>query len=134
VKLIEGPSADPAVVAQVKAKIPAGASVMVVLDSDHSHDHVLAELRSYGPLVTKAASRGRRHHSRTRRPEAAAARSLKVLLKGNEPLSALQAYLKETDRFEPDSGHQRQADPFKSPGGYLRCRSGTWSVSLSASD
>jgi cephalosporin hydroxylase len=26
--------------------------VLVVLDSDHSYDHVLAELRAYAPLVT----------------------------------------------------------------------------------
>jgi cephalosporin hydroxylase len=53
VVLIEGPSTDPATLAKAKAEITAGASVMVVLDSDHGRDHVLAELRNYGPLVTK---------------------------------------------------------------------------------
>ena len=53
VVLIEGPSTEPATLTKVAAAIPAGASVMVVLDSDHSRDHVLAELRTYGPLVTK---------------------------------------------------------------------------------
>src|SRR5258708_5260357 len=52
ISLIEGPSADAATLARVRAEIPANASVMVVLDSDHSRDHVLAELRAYGPLVT----------------------------------------------------------------------------------
>jgi cephalosporin hydroxylase len=52
VRLIEGPSTDPAVLARVNAQIPTGASVMVVLDSDHSREHVLTELRSYGPFVT----------------------------------------------------------------------------------
>jgi len=52
VVLIEGDSTDSNTLAKVKAEIPVGGSVMVVLDSDHSRDHVLAELRSYGPLVT----------------------------------------------------------------------------------
>jgi cephalosporin hydroxylase len=37
----------------VGALIPTGASVMVVLDSDHSWEHVLAELRAYGAMVTE---------------------------------------------------------------------------------
>ena len=53
ITLIEGPSTTPETMAKVRAEIPAGASVMVVLDSDHSRDHVLAELRAYGPLVTE---------------------------------------------------------------------------------
>src|SRR5215475_1141413 len=53
VHLIEGSSTDPAIVAKVRAAIPEGASVMAVLDSDHGRDHVLAELRSYAPMVTK---------------------------------------------------------------------------------
>jgi cephalosporin hydroxylase len=52
ISLIEGSSVAYETVARVKAEIPDGAAVMVVLDSDHSRDHVLAELRAYGPLVT----------------------------------------------------------------------------------
>jgi cephalosporin hydroxylase len=45
VVLIEGPSTDPVVIARVQRAIPENASVMVVLDSDHSRTHVLEELR-----------------------------------------------------------------------------------------
>ena len=48
----------------------------------------------------------------------------KVWLKGNEPLSALQAYLQETDRFEPDPVVNGKLILSSSPGGYLRCRRG----------
>ena len=51
--LVEGPSTDAATLAKVRAGIPAGATAMVVLDSDHRRDYVLRELRSYGPLVTE---------------------------------------------------------------------------------
>src|ERR1700733_5296551 len=50
VTLIEGGSTDPDTLARVKANIPDAANVMVILDSDHGRDHVLAELRAYGPL------------------------------------------------------------------------------------
>jgi cephalosporin hydroxylase len=44
-----------------------------------------------------------------------------VYLKGNEPLSALELYLKETDRFEPDAVVNGKLILSSSPGGYLRC-------------
>jgi cephalosporin hydroxylase len=125
VTLMEGSSTDPAVIAQVRAKIPAGASVMVVLDSDHSRDHVLAELRSYGPLVTEGcylvvADTILGHFD----PKQPLRTRSQVLLKGNEPLSALHAYLRETDRFEPDPVINGKLILSSSPGGYLRCRGG----------
>ena len=52
ITLIEGGSVSDETLARVRAEIPHGAKVMVILDSDHSRDHVLAELRVYGPLVT----------------------------------------------------------------------------------
>ena len=53
VVLIEGGSVDEDTLASVRAQIPEGARVMVVLDSDHSREHVLSECRAYGQMVTK---------------------------------------------------------------------------------
>jgi cephalosporin hydroxylase len=50
--LIEGNSTDPAVVEQVRTMIRPTDSVLVVLDSDHSRQHVADELRAYGSLVS----------------------------------------------------------------------------------
>jgi len=47
-----GSSTDPKVVVQVTEFAADYKTVMVVLDSDHSPTHVLAEMRAYGPLVT----------------------------------------------------------------------------------
>lgn len=55
ITLIEGSSIDPQIVESVKLQVRAGESVMVLLDSNHSKDHVLAELNAYGPLVTKGS-------------------------------------------------------------------------------
>lgn len=122
ITLIEGPATDPATLAKVCGQIPAGASVMVVLDSDHSRDHVLAELRAYAPLVTEGqylvvadTLLGRLDPSQT------PTRRSRIWAKGDEPLSALNTYLGETDRFEPDPAINGKLVLASSPGGYLRC-------------
>lgn len=55
VTLIEGSSIDSAVVGLVKSMVQADDAVLVILDSNHSKDHVLGELEAYGPLVTQGS-------------------------------------------------------------------------------
>ncbi|WP_445191793.1 cephalosporin hydroxylase family protein [Sphingomonas sp. Tas61C01] len=55
IELVQGSSIDAAVVEQVKGMIPDDARVLVILDSNHTHDHVLAELEAYAPLVSKGS-------------------------------------------------------------------------------
>ena len=124
VMLVEGSSTNPTVLARIKAETPKGASVMVVLDSAHDKHHVLAELRSYGPLVTEGCyivvadtalghlDEGHGPRNRSRQWE-----------KGDEPLAAIESYLTETDRFEVDEALNGKLIFSSSPGGYLRCRS-----------
>jgi cephalosporin hydroxylase len=50
--LIEGSSTDAAIVRQVRNQIRADDSVFVMLDSNHTKQHVLDELRAYAPMVT----------------------------------------------------------------------------------
>lgn len=52
ITLIEGSSTDPDTLAQVRAQIAPGETVLVILDSNHLKDHVSAELEAYAPLVT----------------------------------------------------------------------------------
>lgn len=52
IELVEGSSISPDVVASVSARAQSADRVVVVLDSNHTHDHVLAELRAYAPLVS----------------------------------------------------------------------------------
>jgi cephalosporin hydroxylase len=52
ISLIEGSSTDDAVVSQVRALAADAESVLLFLDSDHSYDHVMAELEAYHSLVT----------------------------------------------------------------------------------
>ena len=52
ITLVEGSSTAPDVVKQVHDRIGAAETVLVLLDSNHSQDHVAAELEAYGPLVS----------------------------------------------------------------------------------
>jgi cephalosporin hydroxylase len=52
IELIQGSSIDEAVVDQVRAMAGQYSSVLVMLDSNHTRDHVLAELEAYGPMTT----------------------------------------------------------------------------------
>ncbi|MFM7817264.1 MAG: cephalosporin hydroxylase family protein, partial [Verrucomicrobiota bacterium] len=52
ISLIEGGSTDPGTVAQVQSRIQPGERVLVLLDSNHTRDHVLAELEAYHGLVS----------------------------------------------------------------------------------
>jgi cephalosporin hydroxylase len=53
ITLIEGSSTDPATVEQAAAQIRPEDKVLVLLDSGHSKEHVLAELNAYARLVTR---------------------------------------------------------------------------------
>ena len=52
ITLIEGSSIDTSVIDLVKERIPENSVVMVILDSCHSKEHVLAELELYSSFVT----------------------------------------------------------------------------------
>jgi cephalosporin hydroxylase len=55
IKLIQGSSIDKKIIKQVKKFAEGKRKILVVLDSNHTHDHVLAELRAYSPLVSKGS-------------------------------------------------------------------------------
>ena len=52
ITIVDGSSIDPDTVAHVRSLIKPGEKVMVMLDSNHTKEHVLEELRAYGQMVT----------------------------------------------------------------------------------
>jgi cephalosporin hydroxylase len=52
IEYLLGSSTAPAIVGRVKSAIKPGDTIMAVLDSNHTRDHVLAELNLYSPLIT----------------------------------------------------------------------------------
>ncbi len=119
INLYKGSSTAPDVFQKIKAHVDPGQSVMVLLDSNHTHQHVLDELRLYAPLVTKGQFLivsdtvvedipPQTHRERPWGP-------------GNNPKTALRAYMKECDRFEIDKYANEKSLLTYSPDGYCRC-------------
>jgi cephalosporin hydroxylase len=52
IQYLTGSSVDPGVLAWVRTEVARHQNVLVILDSDHRRDHVLAELREYADMVT----------------------------------------------------------------------------------
>ena len=52
IDMLEGSSVDPDIVARAGAAAEGAETVLVILDSNHTYDHVMAELEAYAPLVT----------------------------------------------------------------------------------
>jgi len=55
INMIQGSSVAPETVAQVHEVASKFENVLVVLDSNHTHEHVLAELEAYAPLTSKGS-------------------------------------------------------------------------------
>jgi len=117
--LIHGSSIEQHTLRQVQSIIGNCREVMIVLDSFHTHDHVLKELRLYSPLVGKGLYLvcgdtviedipEQKHRSR---PWGS----------GNNPKTALGEFLKENDRFEIDRKLENKLLFTCNPGGYLVC-------------
>ena len=110
VDFILGSSIDPEVVADVEARVR-GRRVLVILDSLHTMEHVLAELKAYAPLVEVGSyiivQDGLIHGH----PIAAAFPP--------GPYEAVEAFLETTDDFEVDRARERMVIT-NNPKGYLR--------------
>jgi cephalosporin hydroxylase len=52
IKMIQGSAIDPEIVNKVKEHAKGKKTVMVLFDSNHTHDHVLEELKAYADLTT----------------------------------------------------------------------------------
>jgi len=55
IEMIEASSTAPEIVSRVHEKAHGYERVLVFLDSNHTHEHVLAELEAYAPLTTKGS-------------------------------------------------------------------------------
>jgi len=52
IEMVEGSSTASNIVEEVRAKVKANETVLVILDSNHSKQHVLDELNAYAPMVS----------------------------------------------------------------------------------
>jgi cephalosporin hydroxylase len=110
VDFLIGSSVDPAIVAEITKRVD-GKKVLVILDSNHSKGHVLAELKAYAPLVPKDSYMIVQDTNVNGHP---------VLPNfGPGPMEAVDEFLATNDQFRPDADAERLMFTMH-PKGYLR--------------
>jgi cephalosporin hydroxylase len=119
IRLVEGDSTLPEVVEEVYGLAEGKAPILVALDSNHTHAHVLKELQLYSPLVSRGSylvvfdtiiedfPAGWFHD----RPWD----------KGNNPKTAVDEFLAGNPRFQEDRDLESKLLITVAPGGYLKC-------------
>lgn len=119
IKMIQGSSIAPEIIEQVQVAAKSRQRVLVCLDSNHTHDHVLAELNAYAPLVSVGSYCVVFDTAIEEVP--AAMSDDRPWGPGNNPMTAVHEYLKTTERFEIDRDIANKILITVAPDGYLRC-------------
>jgi cephalosporin hydroxylase len=104
ITLIEGDSVAEDTLQRVRAEIPPGATVLVALDSNHTREHVAAELARYAPLVTPGSYCVVFDGVMTMVSDAPGAGED---WQEDNPLEAVASFLDEHTEFEVDPGFNR---------------------------
>jgi len=118
IQMIEGSSIAPEVIDQVRKIAKDHKRILVCLDSNHTHDHVLAELHAYAPLTSVGSycvvfdtivedMPADMFPDRPWGP-------------GNNPKTAVWEYLKTHPEFEIDKSIQHKLLITVAPDGYLK--------------
>ena len=122
ITLVQGSSIDEATISPIRTLAKEKRAVLVCLDSNHTHAHVLRELELYSPLVTNGSYlvvfdtviEDMPAESFPDRPWD----------KGNNPKTAVQEFLTRNVRFEVDEEIANKLLFTVAPGGFLRCVKG----------
>ncbi len=118
ITMFEGSSIDEEMIKRVHEFAKKGKKILICLDSNHTHEHVLAELRAYANLVSIGSycivfdtlvEDMPREFSNDRPWDI-----------GNNPKTAVWEYLKENDDFEIDKNIENKILVTVAPDGYLK--------------
>ncbi|MHC1753025.1 cephalosporin hydroxylase family protein [Humidesulfovibrio sp.] len=119
IRMLQGSSVDDAMAANVRAELAGCKNPLVVLDSNHTHEHVLRELELYSPLVRKGGWLVVFDTVVELMPDDFYPdRPWSV---GDNPMTAVDAFLKTNDRFVIDEAMDAKLSVSMAPRGYLRC-------------
>ena len=118
IEMLQGSATDEALVAEVARRVEGKQTVMVCLDSNHTHDHVLREMELYGPFVTAGSYMVVFDTIVEDLPENLY--NNRPWDKGNNPRTAVWEYLKTNDQFEIDYSIDNKLLISVAPEGYLK--------------
>ncbi|WP_233238803.1 cephalosporin hydroxylase family protein [Bordetella sp. LUAb4] len=117
-QLLEGESCADASLAAIRARITGDGPVLVILDLTHTHAHVLRELACYAEFVTRDSYIVVMDTIMEYLPEAMF--HGKPYGRGNNPATAVRAFLADDDRFQVDGEIEDRVIMTLSPGGFLK--------------
>ena len=117
--MIEGSSVDPEIAGQICRLAEGRKPVMVFLDSNHTHEHVLRELELYSPLVTKGSYLVVFDTIVENLPSNSFPNN--AWDKGDNPMTAVREFLSSNPRFEIDRKMETKLQVTVAPSGYLKC-------------
>ena len=118
IQMIQGSSIEPEIVQEVQKVAKDYQQILVCLDSNHTHDHVIAELQAYAPLVSLGSycvvfDTIIEDLPATMFPD----RPWSI---GNNPKTAVKEYLTSHPEFEIDEDIQNKLLISVAPNGYLK--------------
>ncbi|HRO97196.1 MAG TPA: cephalosporin hydroxylase family protein [Ferruginibacter sp.] len=118
IEMIQGSSVDPEIIGKVGDIAKQYKTVMVSLDSNHTHEHVLKELKGYAPMVTPGSYLVCFDTIVEHLPDDyLPGRPWK---QGDNPKTAVKEFLKGNDSFEVDVDIDNKLLISVAPGGYLK--------------
>lgn len=117
--LLEGSSIEKSIIDRVYRAAKDKKKVLVALDSNHTHEHVLEELRLYSPLVVSGSYLIVFDTLVEQMPEDFYPN--RPWGRGNNPDTAVKAFLSENDRFQIDQNIASKLLITASSSGYLKC-------------
>jgi len=120
IDMIQGSSIAPEVIAEVGKRAAQFQRIMVFLDSNHTHEHVLAELDAYAPLVSPGSYCVAFDTVIEDLP--AGMYPDRPWDVGNNPKTAVREFLSRNPDFEVDDDMDAKLLITVAPGGYLRHR------------
>ena len=118
IRMIQGSSVDESVVRQVQSYAEGRSTVLVMLDSNHTHDHVLRELQLYARFVTPGSYLIVYDTIVERMPDDMYPN--RPWRRGDNPLTAVKEFLAQNADFEVDHEVENKLLITVAPGGYLR--------------
>jgi cephalosporin hydroxylase len=119
ITMIEGSSVDDDIVRKVKEFSKDKKKKLVILDSNHTHNHVARELELYSPLVNRGSYLVVFDTIIEDMPDDFFPN--RPWKKGDNPKTAVWGFLKTNDRFEVDREIQNKLLITVAPDGYLKC-------------
>ena len=119
IRMIEGSSISDTVLGEVQKHANGKQRILVVLDSSHTHEHVLAELQGYAPFVTRDSYLVVFDTLLDDMPDDLV--QDRPWGRDNNPKTAVMEFLKSTDRFEIDKLMESKILITVAPDGYLKC-------------